>query len=184
MTKYNFQYDNQYDWVKPAKKEDSNKGTLYSKNRKNSSKQNNFLNTNNNVSPNNANNPINTNINNNININLNTISNYNNNNTVQNTNSIGKFNFQNDSNNINIFLNNVSSTKNSNQNFISKSNSKIPKSITLDAQQKLTGYNYNYNFPINNINPQRNSINNLGSTKLNYIDVGPKSNKNESFPSL
>ena len=189
MTKYNYQYDNQYDWVKPAKKDDSLKGSLYnSKNPKNSSKQNNFLNTNNNLSPVNANNnnPTNANINNNININLNTVSNYNNNNTIQNSNSIGKFNINNDSNNINIFLNNVSSTKNSNNNFISKSNSKIPKAITLDAnaQQKLAGYNYNYNYPINNVSAQRNSINNLASTKLNYIDIAPKSNKNESFPSL
>lgn len=186
MNKLNYQYDNQYDWVKPVKKDDSSKGTLYSKNRKNSSKKNNFLTTNNNLSPNNANViiPTNANINNNININLNTISNYNNNNTIQHTNSIGKFNINNDSNNINIFLNNVSSTKNSNHNFISKSNSKIPKTLTLDPQQKFTGYNYNYNYPINNVSAQRNSINNLGSTKLNYLEIGPKSNKNESFPSL
>ena len=59
MSKYNYQYDNQYDWVKPQKKEESVKGTLYSKNLKNSSNQNNFLNTNNNLSPNNANNLIN-----------------------------------------------------------------------------------------------------------------------------
>jgi len=188
MAKYNYQYDYQYDWVKPQKKEDSSsKGLSHNKNIKNSLNQNNFLNTNNNLSPNNANNPVNTNtnINNNININLNTISNYNNINTIQNTNSMGKLNINNESNNINIFLNNVSSTKNSNQNFISKSNSKIPKSITMDPQQKFTGYKYNYNYPINNhSSAQRSSINNLASTKLNYIDVGPKTNKNESFPSL
>lgn len=185
MSKFNYQYDNLYDWVKPQKKEENVKTNSNNKHHKNLSNQNNFMNTNNNMSPNNANNNINTNINNNININLNTISNYNNINTIQNTNSMGKLNINNDSNNINIFLNNVSSTKNSNQNFISKSNSKIPKSITLDAQQKFTGYKYNYNYPINNhSSAQKNSINNLGSTKLNYIDIGPKTNKNESFPSL
>ena len=146
MSKFNYQYDNQYDWVKPSKKEDSSSKSIPSnKNFKNSSNQNNYLNSNNNVIPSNGNinTNINNNINNNININLNTISNYNNINTIQNTNSMGKLNINNESNNINIFLNNVSSTKNSNQNFISKSNSKIPKSITMDSQQKFTGYIYN-----------------------------------------
>jgi hypothetical protein len=200
MAKYNYQYDNKYDWVKPQpqKKDDSSlKGISMShnKNMKNSLNQTNFINNNTILSPNNASNNINnnnqintnTNINNNININLNTISNYNNINTIQNTNSMGKLNINNEPNNINIFLNNVSSTKNSNQNFISKSNSKIPKSNTLDSQQKLIGNKYNYNYPINTINNSnslRNSINNLGSTKLNYIDIGPKTQKNEYFPSL
>lgn len=148
MTKFNYQYDNQYDWVKPSKKEESVKSIPLNKSIKNAN-QNTFINTNNNLSPvhalSNQKNPTimntnsNTNINNNININLNTISNYNQINTIQNTNSMGKLNINNEANNINIFLNNVSSTKNSNQNFISKSNSKIPKAITFDAQQKFTG---------------------------------------------
>ena len=67
MAKYNYQYDNQYDWVKPSKKEkeDTGKAIPFNKNLKNSSNQNNFINTNNNLSPNAANNHLNTNINNN-----------------------------------------------------------------------------------------------------------------------
>lgn len=31
---------------------------------------------------------------------------------------------------------------------------------------------------------QRNPMNNLASTKVNYMEIGPKTNKVESFPSL
>ena len=166
MAKYNYQYDFQYDWIKSQKKEEkftvSNKTTKVIQNQNSNS---NLINNN---------------------INLNTISNYNNMNTIQNTNSLGKLNLNinNDPQNVNIFLNNVSTTKNSNQNFLSKSNSKIPRAVTLETNQKFSGYNYNYNYPINNISAQRASINNLSSSKLNFIEIAPKTNKNEAFPSL
>ena len=116
---------------------------------------------------------------NNMNIpNMNTISGYNIN-TIQNTNSFGKLN--NDTN-MNIFMNNAT-TKNSNNNLNSKSSNKNNRGLTIEPSQKLTGFNYNYNYGINNVNQQRISINHSNS-KLNFVDVMPKTNKNESFPSL
>ena len=166
MSKNNYSNDFQYDWTKPAKKEEP---AIV-----NTKSLNNFQNQNNNG------NLINKNIN------LNTISNYNNMNTIQNTNSMGKLNLHlnNDLNNGNIILNNVSTTKNSNQNFLSKSNSKIPKAATIETNGKLTGYNYNYIYSINNLPAQRASNNNINSSKVNFMDIGPKTNKHDAFPSL
>lgn len=165
MIKNNYSNDLFFDWIKQTKKEDkisvSNKSTKI-----------------------NQNHAINSNLVNNGN--LNTISNYNNMNTIQNSNSLGKMNLNliNDPNNINIYANNISTTKHSNQNFLSKSNTKIPKAVTLETNPKFTGFNYNYNYPINNISAQRASINNLSSSKLNFMDIAPKTNKNEAFPTL
>lgn len=160
--------DLQFDWIKPAKKDDkintSNKSTKQNQDQA-ASNSNLIMN----------------------NVNLNTISNCNNLNTIQNTNSLGKINFnlQNDLNtNGNIYANNVSTTKNSNQNFLAKSNSKIPKAVTIETNPKFTGFNYNYNYPINNISAQRASINNLSSSKMNFMDIAPKTNKHEAFPTL
>lgn len=165
MAKNNYSNDLIFDWIKPAKKEEklsmSNKSTKINQHQASNS---NLIN----------------------NVNLNTISNYNNMNTNQNTNSLGKINLNlnNDTNNINVFANNIATTKNSNQNFLSKSNSKIPKAVTIETNPKFTGFNYNYNYPINNISAQRASINNLSSSKMNFIDVAPKTNKHEAFPTL
>jgi len=166
MAKNNNGNELQFDWIKSVKKDDkimmSNKSTKI-----------------------NLNQAINTNLLNNIN--LNTASNYNNINTIQNTNSLGKINLNvnNDAyNSINIYANNVETSKNSNQNFISKSNSKINKAVTIETNPKFTGFNYNYNYPINNISSQRATINNLSSSKLNFMDIAPKTNKHEAFPTL
>ena len=166
MSKNNYSFDFQYDWTKPAKKEEQT--IINTKSLKNFQNQN-----------------INGNLIN-KNINLNTISNYNNSNTIQNTNSIGKLNLNinNDVNNLNSIMNNVSTTKNSNQNFLSKSNTKIPKAATIETNAKLTGYNYNYNYSINNLNAQRASLNNINPSKVNFMDIAPKTNKHEAFPSL
>ena len=158
--------DLQFDWIKPLKKDD--KISISNKSIKTNQNQ-----------------PSNSNLINSAN--LNTISNYNNMNTIQNTNSVGKINLNlnNDvNNNINIYSNNVATTKNSNQNFLSKSNSKIPKAVTLETNAKFTGFNYNYNYPINNVSAQRASINNLSSSKMNFMDIAPKTNKHEAFPTL
>lgn len=166
MAKNNLPNDFQFDWTKPAKKEENSMiNTKSLKNFQNQNSNSNLINKN---------------------INMNTISNYNNMNTIQNTNTMGKLNLNmnNDFSNPNILMNNVSTTKNSNQNFLSKSNSKIPKAATIEANAKLTGYNYNYNYPINNLSAQRASINNINSSKVNILDIAPKTNKNEAFPSL
>jgi len=166
MSKNNYAHDYQYDWTRPAKKEEklilSNKSTKIMQNQNSNS---NLMNNN---------------------INLNTISNYNNMNTIQNTNSLGKLNLNlnNEQNNINIIANNITSTKNSNQNFLSKSNTKIPKAVTIETNPKFSGFNYNYNYPINNISAQRANMNNLSSSKLNFMEIGPKTNKNDCFPNL
>jgi len=164
MIKNGYNHDFQYDWSKPIKKEE--KFSMSNKSNK--------------VIQQNSNGNL---INNNIN--LNTISNYNNINTIQNTNSLGKLNINmnNDSQNMNLYMN-VSTTKNGNQNFLSKSNTKIPKGITIETNLKYSGFNYNYNFPINNVTSQRASMNNLSTSKLNFMEMGPKTNKNEGFPTL
>jgi len=166
MNKNNYSYDFLFDWTKTSKKED--KLSMSNKSIKLMQSQN----SNGNLV--------------NKNINLNTISNYNNLNTIQYTNSLGKLNLNvnNDNTNINMFLNNVSSAKNSQQNFLSKSNSKIPRPINFETTAKFSGSNYNYNYPINNFNFQRGSINNLSSSKINFMEIGPKTNKNDAFPSL
>ncbi len=164
MAKNNYTNDFQFDWTKPAKKEDH--AVINTKSLKSIQNQN----SNSNLI--------------NKNINLNTNSNYNNMNTIQNTNSIGKLNLNlnSDLNNPNMILsNNVSTSKNINQNFLSKSNNKIPKAATIETNAKLTGYNYNYS--MNTLNAQRTSMNN-NSTKVNFIDFAPKTNKHEAFPSL
>ena len=165
MVKNDYKNDLQFDWIKPIIKDD--KISINSKLTKINQNQGSISNLVNNV-------------------NLNTISNCNNMNTIHNSNSLGKINLNlnNDANNINIYTNNVSTTKNSNQYFVYKSNSKIQKTATIETNAKFTGFNYNYNYPINNISAQRASINNLSSSKLNFIDIAPKTNKNEAFPTL
>ena len=166
MASNNYSNDFQFDWTKPSKKEEpAFINTKSLKNFQNQNSNSNLINKN---------------------INLNTISNYNNMNTIQNNNSMGKLNLNlnNDLKNANVILNNVSTTKNSNQNFLSKSNNKIPKAATIETNAKLTGYNYNYNYPINNLSAQRATINNINSSKVNFMDIAPKTNKHEPFPSL
>ncbi len=174
MVKNNYSHDLIYDWTKPVKKEDkSNLGSKSIKLIQNQNSNGNILNNNNNP-------------------NLNTVSNYNNMNTIQNTNSLGKLNINvnNDNANANnIFINNnVSTTKNigqnMSQNILSKSNTKITKAGAVENNTKFNGYNYNYNYPINSVSAQRANLNNLSSSKLNFMELGPKTNKNESFPTL
>jgi len=166
MVKNNYINDSQYDWVKTLKKDDK---LIISNNNSNKIPlqyiNNNLLNNK---------------------ININSISNYNNINTIQNTNNIGKLNLNitNEIQNPNLFIN-ISTTKNTNQNFLTKSITKLPKGIAIEPIMKYSGLNnYNYNFPINNINVQRNSLNNLYTSKLKFLEIAPKTNKNEAFPTL